>query len=290
MTYETCADLVARLQQVTLTPPQEQDLRSRIYEAARRVTHMLEPPLETVQRIAYAPLELVACRIAHDLGLFVVLARLGGLPLKLDYLSRLCHADERLLARILRFCASHNMVEEVEPGSWRANEATRALATPEAKIGIKHNHDVVAPCWLKLPQFLQKTGNKNPTNPSCCAFHMAHATAHTQLAYLAEVNLLNDYYSWAAVNRGERDLNFLDVFDFQCAYRSPCDPERVLFVHIAATTGLQCNALKRQHPNIKGHIVLQSFDNMLPRTQTEAGIIKWAHDLRNPQPIIGMSS
>ena len=288
MKYEECAGLIAQLQQVIANPPQEQDFRLRIYEAAAKLTRALEPPTQTIHRVVYSPLELHVARMALDMGLFEVLARLGELSMKLDYLSRLCHADEQLLGRILRFCASHGMIEEVGTGAWRANNATKALATPEAKVGISHNHDVVAPCWQQLPRFVRETGNQNPNNPEGCAFHLGHRTVLPQIYFLRASHQLDNYYAWTAYTRKEQDLTFLDTLDFDKEYRRPCAPDGFLFVHVAATMSTQCNALKQRHPRIAGNIILQSLPTMLPRIKLREGVSKMAHDARTPQPITGM--
>lgn len=144
-----------------------------------------------------------------------------------------------------------------------------------------------------LPEFLRKTGYVNPTDPNNCPWQLGHQTDQSPFAWLQSHPELREFFlPWMAHQRDGLPTIF-DVVDFQQELGQNTDSSTVLFVDIGGALGHQCIALKQQHPNLPGRVVLQEQAHMIEQVRANPlpgfdGIEAEVHDFFTPQPIKGI--
>ncbi|KAI4209668.1 MAG: hypothetical protein LQ351_007422 [Letrouitia transgressa] len=279
--------LVGQLNAVIKDLPNDEAARKALLEATRKAALALESPGDTIQRIAYLPLQLTIARVANDVDLFETIVHHGIATTK-QIAKEKC-VDEVLLdlqGRLLRFMASHQMVAEVKENTWAASNITRALVTPGLKGGINHNFDTVMPCYQQMPKFLRDTKFQNPTDSFHGPFQRAHETDQLAFVWLHEhPSNLDFFVKWMGAQH-EGQPTWLDVFPFE---KELCNnnlgPETPLFVDIGGGAGHQCHALKARHPHAPGRVILQDLSQTISQAVPTEGIETMAYDFWTPQPI-----
>ncbi|KAJ9644471.1 hypothetical protein H2201_007800 [Coniosporium apollinis] len=115
-----------------------------------------------------------------DLDLFSKMTEDSASPKSVTQLADMTGSDPRLLERFLKHVATADIVRETGPDEYVANDVMKLLAVLEAAGMVVNCHDGLTLVNSKLPEFLKKTGYKNPTDKDISAFKYA---ANTNLHY-----------------------------------------------------------------------------------------------------------
>ncbi|KAL8919505.1 MAG: hypothetical protein Q9172_004959 [Xanthocarpia lactea] len=257
---------------------QEDDsLRRRLREAARKLSLATEAPADTIHRIAYAPLQLGLARVGVDVRLFEILSQNDGSSF-----------TNKELAHKTKVDPSVGMVSQTAEDAYASTNVTKALASDGGHSGIQMQADLLSLSFLALPQFLREGGYVNPTDPRHTAFNLGMHTDQDFFCWLqSHPKDLEIFSSWMSAQR-DTHPNFLDVIDFEQDLASGAEDSTVLFVDVGGSRGQQSIALRNRYPSLPGRIIVQDLagvvaeatEHPLPGFQS---IEAQAHDMFTPQ-------
>lgn len=95
--------IIAQVKKVAGTA--DETTRKTLIDTLRNLSISLEEPGDTIQRLAYLPIQLSIAQVATDLNLWNVLSRSDDAT-HVEELAKIVKADPLLLKRILRYLAS----------------------------------------------------------------------------------------------------------------------------------------------------------------------------------------
>ncbi|KAL8999187.1 MAG: hypothetical protein Q9188_005942 [Gyalolechia gomerana] len=216
-------------------------------------------------------------------------------------------AQRDILTRILRAITAGGLIEEIDSGVFTANSMTRALVEPANAAMFKHCFDIVLPCLVQTPTYLQKNNytlsaiqtpfqSSNQTSMPYFDWLVAHPPLHDRFNTGMQGNRLGKPFwaTWYPVQ--ERLLG-----GFDASYGSP------FLVDIGGNTGYDLlrlqEGLKNQHQG-KCHVlrerrlfVLQDLPRVIDSIPEEighllnnAGVRREKYNFFEPQPIKGRSN
>lgn len=168
--------LIAELKALKSDTSIDEAQRKELYATLKETSLAIETPLESVNRISFAPLQLAVAKVAADLGLFVIIDKSTAASQSSEELAQATGAKPVLLVRLLRYLASVGLIDEVAEDQFAASKLTKTLAQPGLQAGIIHSFGSLLPCWQALPEFLAGNKYDNPIDNAHCAFQIAHHT------------------------------------------------------------------------------------------------------------------
>ncbi|KAL5358189.1 O-methyl transferase B [Aspergillus floccosus] len=257
--------------------------RKALITALRNTSISLEKPDDTIERITVAPLELCGAKMGLDLQAFRLLSSSDG-PQTLDELTSATGADRCLLARVLRYLTSMDMIDQVGPESFVANNVTRALQSPKGENFVEMYYQVLMPIFYELPKYLHKTSYADPSGNSRLPFHDVHNWEGDPFGYsdaFPDKGALADKHMQFC---GNNLTNWANVFALMDQKTSPDD---ILFVDVGGGLGHQCARLRAHYPNLQGRMIVQDRKRVIDARPPNKGVEKMVHDIFDPQPIQG---
>jgi len=144
----------------------------------------------------------------------------------------------------------------------------------------------VAPQYQVLPDFLRKTGYKNPTDPLHTVFQDAFKTEVHQFAWFAEHPENLAYFNDFMAFRREPGLTWLTVYPVEEQVRD-WDPERPVYVNMGGGIGHQCAQFLHKYPQVPGRVILQDLPHSIAKALPIPRVENIAHNFFDPQPIKG---
>ena len=148
----------------------------------------------------------------------------------------------------------------------------------------------MTPPYVKMVEYLEKNGWKNPTNKDATAFKFA---TNTDKHYFDWVHQPENAYQaeqfqqhMAFKTLGEK---WYDVLPVDEILGKNLDPSDVLLVDVGGASGHDIIGFHKKHPNIPGRLILQDLPGTIQAL--DADIMKpvepVAYDFFTPQPIQG---
>ncbi|KAK3945224.1 S-adenosyl-L-methionine-dependent methyltransferase [Diplogelasinospora grovesii] len=282
------SDIVAQIEALTKSPPQDPAERLALYNAMRKLSAAIEDPFDTIYRVHDSPMILIFSQVASDLGIFKKLSEVAPLQITGQLLAVQAEADPVLMSRILRFLASYSLIAETDEDTYKANNITHTLARPAFRAGISHGFNVILPCLQATPKFLADTKYQNPADMNNGPFQRGHNTTLPGFAYAAQHRELMDNFNLWMSETHDSQSTWLDVYNF-AGHVKDTTPETLIFVDVGGGIGQQCALLKRTHPNIPGRVVLQDQNVVLEHAlvSEKEGVETMAHNFWEEQPLKG---
>ncbi|MCJ1308307.1 hypothetical protein MMC25_001960 [Agyrium rufum] len=237
--------------------PIPEELRAKLFAAAKITCHKLETSADTVARVLISqPVEAISVRIAADLRLFSTLA---NKTLSLSELAKVVGAELDLLERVLRSLTAFGALTEVSPKRFTSSPTYALFQEPSFEAAFGTCQDILQKIRGSLPGYLASTGHRNPTDPTDTA-----AEGFTQLPeiYSVEDRLITGF-----------------------------DPETAMFVDVGGGLGQKAVALKKSLPHIPGRVIVQDTPAVIrhaPKGDPSYQDVELtAHDFLTPNPIKG---
>ncbi|PVI03456.1 sterigmatocystin 8-O-methyltransferase [Periconia macrospinosa] len=274
--------------------------KKELLHVAKKLTAVLEGPVNRATDLVFKPYTTIAARIAVDLNLFHHISSApGGTTSK--QLADLTGADELLISRILRLLASTSFVDELGEDEWGANATTQALATPPIAAGHRFVYDALIASAIKAPKFLAETHYAVPTQPTDTFIQYTNQTRLLFFEYLASMpSMMRDFNLFMGNTMGDREY-WHEWYDVRGRLIDGFDEERspVLVVDVGGGKGHDLQAFWRAFGGDEGYVgkgggerrlVLQDLQNVLDgigEGEVEAGIVKMEHDFFTEQPVKG---
>lgn len=191
--------------------------------------------------------------------------------------------------RILRYYNTINVVDEVAPSTFTANNITNNLTQELVTAAMSHYYGIVSGQYRAMPSYLKSIGYQNPTDETHTAFHEGWNTTMHPFQWMTEHPPQLDRFNTYMALRRKADLSWLSVYPVLEETRGLDDPERPLYVNVGGGIGHQCAQFRERYPasQIPGRVVLQDLPATIERALPTEGVENMAHDFFKPQPVKG---
>lgn len=294
--------------QVTaLAKDADEGVRKQLLDTLMALQLSIETPNDSMYRIIYLNVYMMAVRIGKDLKLFNLLNESPD-SLTAKQVAEKCGTAENLMskfntvpkfappstetlrvARLLRYLGSVGIVKETGPSIYTASTITKALATRGWQGAVHHYFDLSAPCFAETPEFLKRTGYADIEDPTNCPFNVAHNTNLTLFGWFSQPEpknqwLLTEFHHFMSVQR-EGMPSWLSVYPYLDTLKT-ADPEQPLFVDVGGGFGHQSVLLREALPeDIKNRIIVQDLAPVISQAKPYPGVELTTHNFWEPQPV-----
>ncbi|KAK9318802.1 S-adenosyl-L-methionine-dependent methyltransferase [Lipomyces orientalis] len=266
----------------------DEGLRKQLLDTLFRLQLSIESPQDSMQRLLYLNVNLMAVRIGCDLDFFRLLAD-SATPLTAEQVAEKCGTAPTLMSRLLRYLASVGFIKEAGPDTYTANQVCRTLTERGWTSGVYHYFDVCSPCFAETPEFLKRTGYKDINDPTNAPFNVAHKSNLPGFVWAAQPEnswVLTNSNNFMTVQR-QGMPTWLDEYAFLEVAKSAA-PEQPLFVDVGGGLGHQSVALRKALPaDIKNGIVVQDLAPVISQAQPFDGVELTVHNFWEPNPVKG---
>ncbi|KAH7305261.1 S-adenosyl-L-methionine-dependent methyltransferase [Stachybotrys elegans] len=263
--------------------------RIKALRAAYALISRLETPWDTVARLAMTEPALGAyLKIFRDLQVFEKWHHLGSdLPQTDADLSALTGAEPELLARLTRHLAANNLLEEVSAGTYRQTAFTKSLLVPVFGSWPDYLYDGPLPCFYKMPEYLAKTGYKNPTSQGDGIFQYTKGCKGTMYDYYEQNSKEGATFN-NIMGSVMTKKSMLDLYPYEEPSDSlPNDSPTPLLVDVGGNVGHDIIKILTEQPDVASRLVLQDRPEVLELAKCPPGVQVAAHDFFTPQPVKG---
>jgi len=205
-----------------------------------------------------------------------------------ERLAEMTGAEARLLDRFLRVLAADRMVKETGPSEYALNGFS-TLLTQEIYQGMLL--DCFDTCLLPIaamPEFLQKTGYKNPINKDDSAWKFALKTPLPYFEYLAQPGneaRLRNFNNHMTAKNEIYVQRWFEVVPVHEVLRQPLSPNAPRIVDVGGNVGHDLIALREAYPDLKGKLILQDLAGPIAQAKLPTGIEKMDASFFEPQPV-----
>ncbi|KAF2727138.1 S-adenosyl-L-methionine-dependent methyltransferase, partial [Polyplosphaeria fusca] len=261
--------------------------RHAIITALRDISYGIETPEDTMERIWSSGLTFAIVRVATNLKLFDHLA-MSGKSLDVENLARLTKADPVLLSRLLRYLAAFGMLKESGKGEFEGTPITTTLMQKGSKAAILHNFDTCNPAIQALPEFLERSGYRNPTDSNNTAWQVGWNTTENCFEWMSShphaVEALNTHLATRRQNQPSWVQSYpvrerVDAKNFSS--------DRTLFVDIGGNIGHKAIEFRNAYPELPGRVIVQDLPFAVNNAIKAPGVEAMVHDFNHAQPIKG---
>ncbi|PYI00143.1 S-adenosyl-L-methionine-dependent methyltransferase [Aspergillus ellipticus CBS 707.79] len=281
-------DQIASSRSISLEDPQA---RLRLRDAARSLANALETPQEAILRYCWSEATgHAAIETAVDLGVFSELV--GGEPKSVDELAVATGSDPVLLSRILKHLAALEVITETGPDEYTATNFATTLSLPRYAGSFPALCHWFFPGIYALPEFLKKTGYRNPSDATNSAYQLGHHIDEHFFECAQKNPTLNRQFSnHMSVYRQGRpswmDNDFYPVRK-RLVNGTNIRGKDVLLVDIGGSTGHDVSEFRRRWLDVPGRLVLQDLPEVVATVKDlHESIEPMAHDFFTEQPVQG---
>ncbi|OKL61815.1 hypothetical protein UA08_03027 [Talaromyces atroroseus] len=262
--------------------------RQEILSALGKLQSELEDPMETLMRLSN--FVRVMSQNPFHVQLFQALADTSEF-LDVNQIAKTTGMSSELLARILRYLASMNIIEENPSGQYAANKITRFFAIPRVQGQVLHGFETNIPVARELFSFLASTNYQDITKNTHTPFQKAYNTDLHPFEWFAQnPKRFEHFHQGMAAMASAAWIDAAEVFQRAANQVPPTTPstkEAPFFVDVGGGYGHQSVLLGKRYPNLLHRIVFQDLPQTLKQVSVTEGIEAQAHDFFTPQPIKG---
>ncbi|CAL5873605.1 uncharacterized protein PFLUO_LOCUS7886 [Penicillium psychrofluorescens] len=264
--------------------------RLNIRKTLQQVQSEFDSTNEVVHSLANLSLLPSILRVGADLNLFGSLCRHQG-SMSVNDLAKSSGASPQLLARLLRYLASNNIVHEISEDQYEANKTTHSIADPVGDGMLHFGFDVHGRIAQVLPTFLAETNYQDITCVTKTPFQKAFNTELANFDWLVQHPEL--FASLQKIMTSMKSADWITGFDLidQEAQKVSSGPAegftKPFFVDVGGGYGHQCMMLAKKYPNLLDHLVLQDLPEAVKKLPPIEGVKAEAYDFFEKQPIIG---
>ncbi|RAK77278.1 S-adenosyl-L-methionine-dependent methyltransferase [Aspergillus fijiensis CBS 313.89] len=272
------------------------DARLQLMETADALLAAVETPRETIFRYCWRNTTgFAVIETAIDLGIFRYLSN-NDRPMSVAELTTATGADIVLLQRIMKQLNAIHAVTETDKDEYTSNNFSRTLTYTRYADAFPVITRTTGRAVTAIPEFLRKTGYRDPANGLDCPFQLGY---NTQAAFFDFVgqdpvisaqfnNLMSIYHQGRA---SWMDPGFYPVEQRLLVDTTTTDPaNRILLVDVGGGKGHDLAEFRAKWPNTPGRLILQDQPAVLAEvvgSQLHESIECMPHDFFTEQPCKG---
>ncbi|KAI0015523.1 putative O-methyltransferase [Xylariomycetidae sp. FL0641] len=258
-------------------------------QLSRKLTVALDEPGNVAVELAFSQFNIVAARIAVDLGLFRLISDHDG-AITSGELASLSGGEELLIVRILRPLATNGLLLECGERTWRASPVTKAMATEGIAAGHRMLGEMVMGAAQKAPKYLKEVGYHCPTDPNDGFMQYAFQTKLTTFELFNSIpRVSRDFNLFMGNTMGARDY-WVDWFPVEERLLSGASitDKSALLVDVGGGRGHDVLAFRDKFPQRGGRLILEDLAPALENVEDLGPEIETVvYDFFTPQPIKG---
>ncbi|KAJ5090818.1 hypothetical protein N7532_009502 [Penicillium argentinense] len=263
--------------------------RLEIQRALRQTQVELQSPIEVLFELVNSTLGVSVVRMSTDLGLFGILAK-SSESLSVNKIAEASGASPDLLARILRYLASTNMIMEAGVNQYEANKTTHVFASEKGEAMVLHGFDFHAVIMRVMPDFFKETKYQDVTSNKYIPFHKAFNTNLSCFDWLIQhPEHFTPFQKAMTSIEGSEWTEGFDLLESEIKKlpsTAAQSSERTFLVDIGGGHGHQSIQLGQKYPNVLGRLVLQDLPTTVENLAIE-GVKVEAYDFFQKQPLVG---
>ncbi|KKY22658.1 putative hydroxyindole o [Phaeomoniella chlamydospora] len=212
------------------------------------------------------------------------MAQRDGKPVSNAELSGWSGADPALLSRLLKHLAAMGTIEESGVNEYKLTNFSKCLAMPNA-TGVTNS-------IYKLPEYLAKTGFRDPDNAVDGPFQFAFDTSDHWFAWAQKNQPVFSQFSnhMGAYHQGRPSWMDEDFYPVESSLvkGARTDADAVMLVDVGGSLGHDIVEFYHKHPKAPGRLVLQDLPAVIEHVKDiERTIEPMSHDFFTEQPIRG---
>lgn len=235
----------------------DEETRTKFVDAAEKLAIAARWPDENIFFAVTRTTQNAAIRIACELNIFAVVPDDEKRPISATEIASAVQADAVVIVRIMRALVSCHIFSEVGEERYTHNALSRGFLVPTSLSMFKEIYDMAGRGAYALPEFLAKTGWKNPEDYNNSAFHLG---AHTSLGFWEYLEA--DPEKLQAFNNGMRSQATVKAFDSSYPFQEelnakPVQDGEAVLVDVGGGRGHALERIKHRFPTLKGRLVLQ---------------------------------
>ncbi|OJZ88481.1 hypothetical protein ASPFODRAFT_44168 [Aspergillus luchuensis CBS 106.47] len=261
--------------------------RQEALEHATRLVRSLEKPADAIYKLFLQPSVLMAVKTAHDLGIFTMLSTTDSF-VTCEQLAAAENADVPLVERIMRVLVCNGFAKErglnqYVPTAWSTQMTKRTTIDMADSMFIDS-----LPVFHKTPEFLKKTGYKNPEDPYNTPLQYAYKSSGTCWDWFREHPVALQRFNTFMEGTRANTPHWADWFPVQERILDGALTDRPLLVDIGGGRGHDLAGFKDRFPSVTGKLILEDLPPVIEDIQDlSKDIRRIKHDFFTPQPIKG---
>lgn len=146
--------------------------------------------------------------------------------------------------------------------------------------------DVGIPVLHKTPEFLQKTGYKNPTDPKDVAFHYAKDYRGDMFDYFTSHPREGASFNHVMGGVMAHQAGWLEIIQAE-NFMNGSDPNGPMVVDVGGNIGHDIEKFRQVYPETAQRLYLQDLPAVVKFAKCPDPVNKMAHDFFQPQPVLG---
>lgn len=143
--------------------------------------------------------------------------------------------------------------------------------------------------WQYLPEFLRKTGHKEPFDGRNCAFNMAFCTDEPFFDFLTKNPKFLEVFNSYMTSQRQGRQSWLEFFPLEQELVTGFSGEgnAVMFVDIGGGYGHEIQEVKKRYPDLPGRMILQDLPDTINQITAAPNTEAMAYNFFTPQLIRG---
>jgi hypothetical protein len=148
------------------------------------------------------------------------------------------------------------------------------------------SYDASIPCYYKTPEFFQKTGYKNPTDPADGVFQYTKGYRGGLFHYYTDNPREGASFNHIMGGVMGQQASWLDIISVE-NFLDGSDPSLPLVVDVGGNIGHDIEKFRQVYPDTAARLYLQDKAEVVELSKCPDPLNKMAHDFFQPQPIRG---
>lgn len=143
--------------------------------------------------------------------------------------------------------------------------------------------------WQYLPEFLRKTGHKEPSDGRKCALNMAFRTNEPAFDFLTKNPKFLKVFNSYMTGQREGRQSWLEFFPLTQELVTGFSNEvnAVMFVDVGGGYGHEIQEIKKRYPHLPGRMILQDLPDTINQITAAPDTEAMAYNFFTPQLIRG---
>ncbi|RMD44105.1 hypothetical protein DV735_g969, partial [Chaetothyriales sp. CBS 134920] len=272
----------------------DEEDRIRTLFATYALVARLETPWEFIARFCMSQVTSdfstlhpsLGLKLNKNLQLFEKWHDRGDGELSSKELAEMVSCDPALLVRLLRHLAANHLLEETSIGIFKPTKFSLAFLQPVFGEWINHLYDASIPIFYKTPEYLAKTGYKNPLDPTDGIFQYTKGWKGDLFQYYDAHPREGDSFNQVMGGVMAHQAGWLEIFPHDTLLKTS-DPNLPLVVDVGGNIGHDIERFRQAHPETAARLYLEDRPAVIKLSKCPDPVNKIGYDFFTPQPIKG---